>query len=368
MIGTDYWWLLIWIFAGGVILSVVFPRKTETLTDTAAEQWQWLPAFLLMLPYVFWCAFRTDGFGDTGAYRRGFLNCVTAFSQIPDYMATVTKDKGFYWLQAVLRCVLGNHDKLYFFLIALFQLGVLVWLYRRYSCDYWMSIFLFVASTDYLSWTFNGIRQFVAVTIILLATPFMLKKKYIPAVALILLASTMHQSALIMLLFMLIAQGRAWNVRTLLFLAATIAAVLFVDRFTDILDNAMQDTQYANMVTDWESWKDDGVNPIRVLVYAVPTILSLVGLRIIRAEDDLIINFCTNMSIISTGFYLIAMVTSGIFMGRIPVYASMYNYILLPWEIKHMFAKESSKLMTVLMIVAYCVFFYYQMHFTWGLL
>ena len=132
---TNYWWLLIWIFAGGAILSAVSPRKTETLTDTAAEQWHWLPALLLVLPYVFWCGFRPDDFGDTSAYRGSFRNCVTAFSQIPGYMATVTKDKGFYWLQAVLRCVLGNHDKLYFFLIALFQLGVLVWLYRRYSCD-----------------------------------------------------------------------------------------------------------------------------------------------------------------------------------------------------------------------------------------
>ena len=63
----------------------------------------------------------------------------------------------------------------------------------------------------------------------------------------------------------------------------------------------MQETQYANMVSDWNEWGDDGTNALRVLVYSIPTILSFIGLKYIRAEDNPVINFCTNMSIISTG-------------------------------------------------------------------
>lgn len=55
--------------------------------------------------------------------------------------------------------------RLFSVLLAAFQLLVIVWMFRKYSEDYWFSIFLFIASTDYISWTFNGIRQFTAVVI-----------------------------------------------------------------------------------------------------------------------------------------------------------------------------------------------------------
>lgn len=364
---TNYWWLLIWLFTGGLIL-VVYNARPVSATGKTPQQWNWMPAILLMLPYILWTAFRSDQIGDTGAYRKAFAEAPTALAQIPEYLAQITKDKGFYLMTAGIKCLFGSNDVLYFFLVAAFQLLVLVWLYRKYSCNYWLSIFLLVASTDFISWAQNGMRQFMAITIALLATPFMIKRKYIPAILLIVLASVMHQSALLMLLFMVIAQGKAWSKKTIVFLLATLVAITFVGNFTTWLDEAMQETQYANMVTDWTEWNDDGTNPVRVLVYAVPTILSLVGLQYIRREDDPVINFCTNMSIISTGVYLVSMATSGIFIGRLPAYASFYNYILLPWEIRHCFTKESAQLLTLATVVAYCGFFYYQMHFSWGLI
>lgn len=116
-----------------------------------------------------------------------------------------------------------------------------------------------------------------------------------------------------MLPFMLIAQGKPWNKRTLLFLATTLLVIIYIGKFTTILDNAMQETQYANMVSDWTSWQDDGTSPMRVLVYSIPAILSFIGLKFIQRENNPVINFCTNMSIISAGVYLVSMVTSGIF-------------------------------------------------------
>ena len=64
--------------------------------------------------------------------------------------------------------------------------------------------------------------------------------------------------------------------------------------------------------------------------------------------------------------YLVSMVTSGIYVGRLPIYTSLYGYMLLPWVIDQIFEKNSAILVKVLMIVCYLGFFYYQMHFTWG--
>ena len=207
----------------------------------------------------------------------------------------------------------------------------------------------------------------MAVTIIFAATSLMLRKKYVPLFLVILFASLFHQSALLMIPIVLIAQGRAWNTRTLLFIAAAVVAVLFVDRFTVFLDTALEETQYANVVSDYTSWNDDGTNPIRVLVYSVPAILAFIGRKRIMYEDNRLINLCANFSLITAGLYLVSMVTSGIFLGRIPIYTSLYSYILLPWEIESLFTRESRVLMYVAMIAGYLGFYYYQMHITWGL-
>ena len=262
--------------------------------------------------------------------------------------------------------MLGNNDVIYFLIIAVIQGLILIYIYRKYSTDYLLSVFLFIASTDYISWMFNGMRQFLAVTIIFAATTLMLERKWIPTIIVIILASTMHQSALLMLPVVVIAHGKAWNKKSILFLILTLIAVFFVNQFTEILDVVMQETQYASMVSDWTAWGDDGTNVLRVLVYSVPTILSFLGLKQIRYENDSVINFCTNMSIVSTGLYIVSMFTSGIFMGRLPIYASLYNYILLPWEIDHLFKKQSSKLMHMLAITAYIVFYCYQVFISWA--
>ena len=364
---TNYWWLLIWIFIGGLLTSLV-PKRQELINGRIEERWKPIPAYILMLPFIIWAGFRTDSVvGDTANYRAAFKEAPEIISQIPIYLESITKDKGFYFFTAIIKNFTSN-SVIYFLIIAVFQLSVLVWLYRRYSCNYWLSIFLVIASTDYMSWAQNGLRQFMAITICLLATPFVLKRKYFPAILIILFAATMHQSALIMLPIIFIVQGKPWNKRTIVFILAAFAAIIFVNEFTNWLDYVMQETQYANMVTDWTEWEDDGTNPLRVLVYSMPMIISIIGIRFIRENNDPMIDLCVNMSIITSGLYLVSMMTSGIFIGRLPAYCSFYSGILLPWEIENFFTNDSKKLVMIVTVILYCAFFYYQMHFGWEIL
>ena len=102
-----------------------------------------------------------------------------------------------------------------------------------------------------------------------------------------------------------------------------------------------------------------------MLVYSIPTILSLFCRKKIAKSGDRVIQIACNMGIISTALYLVSMVTSGIFMGRLPIYCSLYaNGILLPWEFKYVFGKN----MKTLSIVCFLMFYYIQMHFVWGLM
>ena len=318
-------------------------------------------AVVTFLPLIIWCGYR-ENIGDTWAYKKSFSEMPVSLGSMASYMATVKKDKGFYFVSAVIKCIVGNHVNIYFIVLAAIQAGVLIYVYRKYSSRYLVSFFLFIASTDYISWLFNGIRQFLAVTITFIGIKFILDKKYAKAIILILIASLMHQSALLVIPFIFIAQGKAWNKKTLLFMVAVIVIVAGIGQFTNVLDSMLAETQYKNVVSDWQSWNDDGTNALRVLVYAVPSVLSLIGLRFIRNEDDKVINLCTNMSIVSVGFYIVSMFTSGIFIGRLPIYFSLYSYILLPWEIDHMFTKRSARLIYVVMVVGYLGFYLYSVN------
>ncbi len=351
---------IIWLFLGGMVISYLTKRQHVRILGKKRERWSLFAAILLVVPLIYWCATRSIWIGDTSGYYDKFNAAPTSIGEISDYANSFSKDNTFYAFSALIKCILGSDSQIYFAVIACIQLLTLAVIYRKYSRNYWLSIFLFVASTDYTAWMFNGMRQFLAAAISFAAAGLVFRKKYLPAMLVIYFASLFHQSALLLLPVIFLVQGEAWNRKTNLVLVFAMVCVLFVGEFTSFLDGAMADTQYKNVVSDFTNSEDDGTNALRVLVYAVPTILAFVYRRKVQEADNSMINVCVNMSIVSTGVYIVSMFTSGIFLGRLPIYMSLYNYILLPWEIRHFFKKDMRMFMTVALIGFYLMFFLYS--------
>lgn len=234
-------------------------------------------AIAAFVPLI-WIAGTRTSFADTPAYISSYQGLPGSLGEMSGYLETVTKDKGFTVLSIFIKSLFGNDYKVYFFIIAILQSAALIAVYRKYSENFFLALFVFIASTDYMSWMHNGIRQFLAVAVTFAATPLLLKKRYIPYFLVVLLASTLHKTALMMIPIAFVVQGKAWNKRSLLAIAAVSLAIAFTDQFTDLLDAALEDTQYTNIVSDWSQSADNGTNLLRVLVYAIPTILSIVGL------------------------------------------------------------------------------------------
>lgn len=184
-------------------------------------------------------------------------------------------------------------------------------------------------------------------------------------IAIILLASTIHASALIMIPICFIVQGKPWNKKTLLLLGLVLLATAYVDSFTDIITNFMENSQYSGEVDQYLSTA--GTNMLRVLVFSIPAVFSLIFKRRIELANNPLINLCVGMSIATMGSYFLSAYTSGLFLGRIPIYFSLYNYILLPWEIENVFTKKSAKIIYIMMFMFYLFFYYYQVDVTWGL-
>ena len=356
---------LIWLFAAGGILRYIFPERQEHLLGRPVRRWGYLPAIILVLPLTLWSGFRGD-VADTYLYRKLFMEESRGLMNIPEILLSDGKDKGFTALTIFLKYFIGNGDKLYFTIFAVFQMACICLVFRKYSSDFWISVFLFVASTDYASWMFNGMRQFIAVCLIFGCFDLMVKKKYIRMILVILLASLIHGSALLMIPIIFVVQGKPWNMRTILMLIGTAVVVLFIDRFTPILSTMLEDTQYDGVMEN-EIWVvDDGTNVIRVLVYSVPAIISLFGRKYLDQANNTAVNICVNCSLVTAALYAVSAVTSGVYIGRLPIYTTLMGYISLPWLINHMFNKASAQLVKGVMIVMYVAFYSYQTFVAWG--
>ncbi len=365
---AEYLTILIWpaIIAG--ITNSYGKKKPINVYSKIEYRHFFLPLIISVIPLVYYTVNRTLSFGDTSTYIFMFDLMPTDSALIPDYMTTVTKDEFFYLASALFKSFISDKYTTYFAFFAIFHILSILFVYRKYSDSAFLSLFLFLVSTDYISWMYNGIRQFTAVCITFLCFGLILKKKYIPAIIIMSFASFFHGTAWIVIPFMFISQGKPWNKKTILFILGIIVAILFVDQFTDILDSLLVDTQYSNVVSDWQAGEDDGTNFIRVFIYSIPALISLFGRKKLIEYNNPVINLCTNMSIASAGFYIISMFTSGVFMGRLPIYFSLYSYILLPWEIKHIFDKNTSKIILLIMIICYIGYYFYSLKFGFDLI
>lgn len=363
---SNFWHMLIWLLLATMIMSVMNSRYMITSYSMKEQRWKKDYAFILFLPFIIWAGFRTTAYGDTAAYIRMFNDAPSELGQLIAYTIDQTKDKGYTVFTILFKSLFGESHVLFFLLIAFIQGLALVYIYHKYSCDYALSIALFVLSTDYIGWMHNGTRQFLAVTIVFACFPLILEKKYGKAILITLLAATIHATALLVIPFFFVAQGEPWNKKTLLFLVGVILSITFLDEFTGMVTTVMENTQYSAEVEDFLS--DDGVNYLRVLVYSVPAIMSLAFKKRIRRYNNPIINYSINMSIVASGLYVIGMFTSGIMFGRLPIAFALYNYISLPWIISAVFTDKSAKIIKGICLCLYFVFFYYQMHFSWGLI
>ena len=130
------------------------------------------------------------------------------------------------------------------------------------------------------------------------------------------------------------------------------------------LESSTQNTMYANDLSYISN--DKGTNPIRFLVSLGPIFLVIAKQEtILKDEPPAIINLSINMSFVSSTLYLASVFTSGIFIGRLPIYCELYSLILIPWLINHMYEK-SRKYLTASLYILYFLYFLYQIFIAWS--
>lgn len=355
-----YGYIFIWLVLFGLLINQTRLFKIEYNNGVKMKGWYFSTATILFFP-IFWLACMGPAINDIPEYIHLYKLVPSTIPELQTYISTLDSGQGFAVLEWLIKSFFGDSVTAFRVVIAALHSIPIIWIFKKYSEDYWITIYLFVASACHIGWMMNGLRQFIAVVMILSALPLMIRQKYGKVILIVLLATTIHITAIFMLPVVFIVQGKAGNKKTLLFIALAIVAMFIFSKNPAFADMFLEGTEFAGTITQMQKFGDDGVNPIRVLVNLVPIFLAFVQKKHIAKEENKLIHICVNMSIITLGLNLMAMVTSGILMGRMAIYTSLYSFIIMPYLIRNAFTKNSQKLVNMLMIVFYFIYYCFEM-------
>lgn len=351
-------WSVVWLLLyrkSWCIEAEVLGEKRQVL------KWQHVfTSLLFLVPFI---GLR-GGLFDSHAYIVHFERLPNTFSAFSDYFSANPDSKAFYFLSAVFKTVVSEHYYWWFFVLTLISCLFICATLRKYSENYGVSMYLFIASTMF-TWLMNGLRQFLVACILFWLLDWLVEKKFVRLLIVILLLSTFHQSVLVMIPIIFIVQAKPFDKTMWLVILLSFVTLFATDTFTDILYEITMNTEYAE---DWTYIEEDtGTNIIRALVAAVPMVLALIKQKQIAGiPHPRYIDICINMSVVAFGLYLFSSVTSGIFIGRLPIYCEIFNLILFPWLITVSY-KSERKLYTMLLFGFYLLYFIYQLQIVWNL-
>lgn len=314
---------------------------------------------ITILTLIFISGFRVT-FIDTDTYRFMYLQTGKSI----EYALSQT-DVGFFLYMLILNYITSNSQLLIFLSAVIVTLLITRTLYI-YSSDIRLSLFLYVTSGIF-AFSMNGLRQFIAVSIIFASIQLILVKRKWTFFLVVIIATSFHSSAIIFLPMYFLLQTKVFSYKIVLPLLVVCISLIFADRTIPLLFSFLGDTNYGVYEQTVLAGKD-GANIIRVLVEAMPCMLAfflyLQKNKDIFNNNNLLI-LLTNMSLYNLMFYLFAM-QSWIF-ARVSIYFSIFNLILIPMLLSEFFDIKNRIFLKYIIYLLYFIYFYYQMKIGYGI-
>ncbi len=370
---TAYWIMFIWATVVG-IFSKANSNSDRSLKDNKAYGNTLIKSWMIMLVPVIICACRS-GFYDTYSYMREFRSS-PPLSHLSSYLSGMGSAKVFYGIQILFYNIISSDPQVWISFIAILQSILLINFINKYSVDVGFSFFLFIANSMMMAWMFNGLKQFFATLVLASFIHFLVKKEYSKYLVVLLFVSGIdflfetlnledppwifggiHQTAIIMIPIIFCVTGKILNKRMIAMLLA-VSAILISGLMDSFLELTTENTQYAEDLAYVQA--DNGMSFFRLAVNLVPVVLILIKKKEIEKSNvNNIVSISINMSVTSALIYLCGSITSGIFVGRLPIYCEIYNLILYPWLFENPYKKEKVWLKPILYI-CYTIYFYFQ--------
>jgi hypothetical protein len=313
---------------------------------------------LIMVFFTFYSGLRTY-YNDTSHYISYFLDAEPLNKFLADSENLDALHNPLYYLfNSAFRQLTDNSS---LFLLACAALSVCPMLYfiRKTTAkqDFPMALYLFVAFGTYV-FTLAAVKQSIAMGILCIAVLALEKKKYLPFFLLVVVAALVHTYAILFVILPFFC-GKPWRLRSFLLLTAILIAMLtFESTIATFLEYA---DRIGKTVSESELFDGHRMNSIRVAVYGIVPLVTLIYRERLDPYMERIHRILINMSIFSFVFMLPGTITGGNLFGRVSTYFEISNVCILPWLIDTLFNERSAYLLKRIAVVAFLLFFLYDM-------
>lgn len=313
-------------------------------------------AILIFILPLFFIGLRTN-FADTAAHIKSFNQASSNIMAMGDEVFDSSCPLWNIYIVFFKQFISSNANAWLMVTAILSTVGVIKFFYK-YSTDYSLSVYIFFCTITF-TYLMNGIRQFFALSLLLFFADYIFKNKFWKFLVVLVIAFFIHQTIIIWLPVYFIVKGKPWSKKILFTIALTVLIVAFANQFTNLLDSAIEGTYYSNYSGTMQSGGEfsSGASIYQTLILLPPVIIALWKRKQIAAINNRNVNIMINISVISVAFMLIANFTSGILMGRIPTYFSVFSYALIPWELDNLFYGNDKKMMKILCYAGYFLAF-----------
>lgn len=293
------------------------------------------------------------GTSDVLRYQEGYeLYSSYGFWAAIDEITTGTQEPGYLFLQWVFGNVFGFQWWLAF--IAFLSIGSTMYLVRRMSPIPYISILLFF-SLGFMNFEIDGLRQTIAMSILLWAYYPLRDRNLIGFLALLVLASVFHSTALVFVLAYPIANKKIGIIHLGIFITAAAFFFLFKDRLLPILAFVFSASEHF---TELYAFGDG--DALSMTGFYIQLLLCMVELffmkRIVNKYPHALLFY--NVVFIGLCFQLYSAFI-GVFF-RISLYFSFYHLLLFPMALSVIADKKLRLLVTVaasMVFLAYSLIF-----------
>lgn len=302
-------------------------------------------AAIVGLILIIVAAFRSN-IGDTELYMHSYTG-------LNNYKFSFDGDWGFslfqYWLYTI-----STDPQLLIIVTSIITNLLNVLGFYFYKSYFELQIYMFITSGYYIV-TMNGIRQSMAAAFLFVFCKLIEKEKLMQYSIVVLIASTFHQSALIMIPLYFIVRSKAWSKTTLSIIIVSCIGFIFFSQLFPVLLEILQDTNYGYYAEHTADMQ--GSSFMRVIVNMVPVVLAYLKRKELNekwSNSNIFINFAI-INVIFTAFGMYNWI-----FNRFTIYFQLYNFVLIPYIIKNCFQGKEKRLMYLLLLICYFFFFYYE--------
>lgn len=316
-------------------------------------------ADVFMIAAIVWMtcfSFLRTSYNDTGTYIAHFMDS----ESVADYFARNglldwTGNPLSELYRDAMRDITTNYH-IYFFFPAFLSSFAVVKLCKKYSVSPALSLLVFFSIGTYVMYI-AALKQCFAMFFLLLALPYAIDKKYVRFYLLVFVAVLFHTHAFMFAIVPLLF-GKPWGKVTIAFFGAALFAMATYDATLGAFMEYAQ--SMGALVAEIEVFDSNAINVLRVAVYWVPALLTLVFRKRLFSNSTRVENLFANMSLISAFILMIGLVQAANLFARMAAYFEIATAITLPWMIKKLFTKRSAQYVTACAAVLYFIYFLYE--------